>query len=120
MVYMQKSIVIFRLINFFALVILATACNTSSTTQAVSDYDKLCKIYEEVVNTQTSQSKKYVLFTVRIEKEIPSIFALYQNAALVDGKNKYQFYKEAAQKDSNKQWDCEIMKLYFEGKNSGH
>ena len=65
---MQQSIFIFRLIISFILVVLGAACDTSSTTQAVSDFDKLCKIYEETVNDQSSQTKKFMLLTEKIKK----------------------------------------------------
>ena len=112
---MLKSVVIFRIIIIFILASCGAACDISPSTQAVSDYDKLCKIYTEIVNDQSSQTKKFSLLTERIRKEIPDIYVLYQNAALVDQKDKYQFYKEAAKKATNRPWECAVMKSYYSG-----
>ena len=105
---------------FHALFILCVACESSSSTQSVSDYEKLCKIYEEVVKTRSSKTERIVLLTERIKKEIPDIYPIYQNAALVAGKEKYQFFKEAAETDTNVSWDCDAMKFYFSNDSSSH
>ena len=112
---MHKPATVVRIIFAFIVAILNVSCDMSSTSQTVSEYDKLCKIYEEIITDKGSSANWDTLLIERIKNEIPDLFVLYQNAALVDRKDKYQFYFEAAQKATNKQWDCQIMKSYFSG-----
>ena len=68
---MQKSFIFLSISPSIFLAIFFVACGMQSNTQAVSDYDKLCKIYEEVISDKISQTKIVTLLTERIKKEIP-------------------------------------------------
>jgi hypothetical protein len=98
------------------LLILLTACNGVSSNQTQSDYDKLCKIYEEVLSKPFSPVMVGAEIGERVQKEIPAVYIHFENIANADPQKAYQLFKNVVEKETQKSWDCQIMKNFYSGK----
>jgi hypothetical protein len=94
------------------------ACSQSTPEQkANSDYDKLCKIFEDIAPKPLSPAVKGMDLAERIEKELPKFYQRdYQNIILLDRNQAYQTIKEIAESETKKPWDCQVMRDYYSGK----
>ena len=103
-----------RVVYLFLLAIFLSACEKPTATQ-ISDYEKLCNIYDDFVHDSRSEDIKLKHLAERIEKEIPKVYVHFTNIALVDRIEKYQTYKQIAESETKKAWNCEVMEKYFAG-----
>jgi len=100
-------------------IFLFNACNASSTSdQSISDFDKLCKIYTEnvgIYNAHNIPLAKIIELVKRMESELPNIMNDYKHISNAPRNERYQLFKQVAEENTKKQWDCPSMKLYFSG-----
>ena len=92
------------------------ACNNSELNQDKSDYDELCRIYEEVLDESIAPEMIGAELTKRIQNEIPGVYVHFKNIANADPKDAYQLFKKVAEKETEKAWDCKVMKDFYSDK----
>lgn len=106
-----------RLLFVFAVSLFAISCGKSSTGQAISDYDKLCKINEDIAPKSLSPAVKGMDIAERIENDLPEFYKRdYEHIILLDRKDTYRTIKKIAERETKKQRDCEVMREYYSGK----
>ena len=91
-------------------VILLISCNSSATV-----YDKLCKIYEEIVTKDITLIEKEDELIDKIHRDLRQFFDdNYYHITLAKPHHRYQLIKQLAEMETEKPWDCEVMKSYYE------
>ncbi len=91
-----------------------SACNNSSAAnQAQSDYAKLCKIYEEVTSKPGEPFTQSVEIAWRVQQEIPNVYVHFENISSAFPTDAYRLFKEVAEKETGKTWDCKAMKDFY-------
>ena len=83
--------------------------------QTQSDYEKLCEIYKEVLSKPFSPMMVGAELGERVQKEIPNVYVHFENIANADPQKAYQLFKNIAEKETNKAWDCKIMQDFYSG-----
>jgi len=97
-----------------SVVIFIIGCSKSEQATTVSDYDKLCQIYTEVLSKGYSPAEREMMISDKIEKNIPKLYTHYKNILLTSNDvNGYDLYKKLAEKELKSRWDCPAMKGYF-------
>jgi hypothetical protein len=92
----------------------AVACNGSSKTEEITDYDKLCQIYKDVVQQPIDLSVKEMKITERVQKELPRFFKTnFVNIIKADAGQRYQFIKQLAEAETKNKWECEAIQSYY-------
>jgi len=107
-----------RPLTILAFLILVVACNSSSSSQAQSDYDKLCVIFKETLHKNISSDMQEFEIVDRALKEVPNISNIIEKISNVSPKEAYPLYKKFAERATNKPWDCQVMKDFYAGKYS--
>ncbi|MGD8569794.1 MAG: hypothetical protein PVJ39_17035 [Gammaproteobacteria bacterium] len=110
---MGNLFVFIRLTPILVVLLLFVGCDSSPSAQAQSDFDKLCKIYEETLQNPTSHIMQAVEITERAEKEVPNIAVHVENIANVNAKDADPLFKKIAEKQTKKSWDCKAMKEFY-------
>ena len=112
---MRNFAILIRNIPFSLFLFVLAACNNVSSNQTQSDYDKLCKIYEDVLSKPFSPMLVGAELGERIQKEIPSVYVHFENIANAAPKDAYKLFKNIAEKETNKAWDCKVMQDFYSG-----
>ncbi len=109
---------IFRVVWVTSIIISLSVCSVLSAEQSVSDFDKLCKIYKDnvgIYNVATIPATKINELVTQIETELPNIINDYKHISNARKKDRYQLFKQVAQDNSDKKWDCPTMESYYAG-----
>lgn len=100
-------------ILLLSFLLFSVSCKSSTQTE-VTDYNKLCKIYEEIVPQSIDLSTKEMKIVERVQKELPTFFnANFVHIETADANKRYQFIKQLAEEETKKKWDCEVMRSYY-------
>jgi hypothetical protein len=103
-----------RAVFFLGLFLFAVACNGSPKTEEITDYDKLCQIYKDVVQQPIDLSVKEMKITESVQKELPGFFnANFVNIIKADAGQRYKFIKQLAEAETKSKWECEVMQSYY-------
>ena len=49
----------------------------------------------------------------RIQKDLPGVYVHFENIMNADPKDAYRLFKEIAEKETHKDWDCDVMKNFY-------
>jgi len=99
---------------FLAIVAISlTSCEKFSIEHDKTDYDKLCKIYEEIVQKSFSPEIREMELSERIQNEIPNVYEHYRNILMSGPNDSYLLFKKVAEIETKADWDCKVMKAYF-------
>jgi hypothetical protein len=86
-----------------------TACGGKS-----SDYDRMCKIYEEY-GAEKPSDVLAVKIAQRVEREIPEIYESYGIVLQNSPQYRYEDFKELARTRANQpNWTCEAFRKFHE------
>jgi len=79
-----------------------------------TDYDKLCKIYEDIVPQPIDLSTKEMKIVERVQAELPNFFNTnFVHIEKARADKRYPFIKQLAEEETKKKWDCEVMRSYY-------
>ena len=99
--------------SIFVFLLLLTSCGTSAT----ADYDRLCDIYTAIVKQSVEYGQKEYLLAEEIENQLPDFFNKnYVHIVESARVKRYAFIKQLAEVQTNKSWECGIIKEYYSGK----
>jgi len=112
---MHYSSILFRITLFIGVITLIVACNKSPIAKAITDYDQLCQIYEDIAGKPISPAMRGYEISERIEKEIPSISEDYGHIVSSDPGKTYSLFRKSAKLATKQEWDCPVMEAYFSG-----
>ena len=105
-----------KLLVLTCMVLLCMACEKMSANQGQTDYDKLCTIYEEIVQQSIEAEAKEIKLVVEIEKQLPVFFKQHYVHLINTARNRtYGLIKQVAESNNVKDWECPVMKTYYEG-----
>lgn len=111
MVHQLNRIIIIK--SIFAVVFLLTSCDISAN----SDYDNLCNIYIGIVMQSVEVGQKEHLLAEEIENKLPEFFNKnYVHIVKAARVKKYKFIKQLAEAETEKNWECTLMRDYYSGK----
>ena len=111
---MQNITNVIRITTLLILAFAVTACDRSANAQGATDYDKLCQIYGDIVQQPMDLSMKEMKITEQVLKEFPSFFEKnFVHISKADPDQRYQFIKQLAEEETDKTWDCEVMRSYY-------
>ena len=102
-------------IIILGVIFLLISCNSSATV-----YDKLCKIYEEIVTKDIALTEKEEELIDRIHKGLRQFFDdNYYHITLAEPYHRYELIKQLAEMETEKPWDCGAMKSYYKNEFNG-
>jgi hypothetical protein len=85
--------------------------------RADNGFDKICLIYEDVLNDPANAKKamieKDMLIYEAIRKHVSDIDAItaFSAVASADPDKKYSLFKQAAEMSLKREWDCKVLQM---------
>jgi len=108
--YTDIKLIVFS-IGFLSIVI---SCTNNTGPLENSTFDRLCQIYEDVVQQPIDLNMKEMKITERIQKELPAFFEKsYAQLVSSDPDFRYNFIKRMADMKTKNTWECESMRAYY-------
>jgi hypothetical protein len=104
---------IFIVINVIATIFLVIACSEPEFDREVSDYDRLCDLYKEVIEKTNNPAMIGMELNQRTKEEIPEVHVHFKNISNADPKIAYKMFKEIAEKETGRNWECKEMQNFY-------
>jgi hypothetical protein len=90
------------------------ACRSKS-----SDYEQLCRIYEEYSKPDLPRDVAAVRITERVERELPAIYERYVVVVMNPVDGRYQAFKDLAASAQVSNWSCDAIRAFYEAPGTG-
>jgi hypothetical protein len=87
--------------------------NVSSCVSKTSQYDKLCRIYEEYSPAATARDVAAVKITERVERELPEIYDRYLVVVMNSVEGRYDAFRELAHEADQPSWSCDAIRQFY-------
>jgi len=94
-----------------AFVILLTLSSPFPVSSAVNNFDLMCGIYIEAINTTMPLTEKYIYIDTRIKATVKGeARGIYLLKSQVDPADRYNIVVKVAEHELKKPWSCKAMK----------
>jgi hypothetical protein len=94
---------------YLALSLQLQACRRKS-----SDYEQLCRIYNEYSKPDLPRDVAAVKITERVEHELPGLYERYVVIVMNPVEGRYQAFKNLAASESVTNWSCDAIREFYE------
>jgi hypothetical protein len=94
---------------YLALSLQLQACRGKS-----SDYEELCRIYNEYSKPDLPRDVAAVKITERVEHKLPGLYERYVVIAMNPVEGRYQAFKDLAASENVANWSCDAIRTFYE------
>jgi len=111
---MNVHCICLRVLFAFLVGFLLISCESTASSDVVSQYERLCTIYEEVVARPVELGMKEASLVQRVQNELPEFYKkYYTHIATADADQRYTIITKLAEQETKSRWSCKVMESYY-------